>query len=177
MAEIKDLLNPLYSYGLISGQASDSIRKYLEGNSAKGTSKPFTRGKTTNAYGDALTNKGRLDLNRINQEAYNKQRIGPANEGTSFRNSNMFIPSNTTVNQNSLLSSGNTNSPFIQDIATAIGRGAELSNTGANLINKNYVDPALSYLTGGEYRYQDLDTTYDKQGAESVAVSKAGIKV
>ena len=54
MAEIKDLLNPLYSYGLISGQASDSIRKYLEGNSAKGTSKPFTRGKTTNAYGDAL---------------------------------------------------------------------------------------------------------------------------
>ena len=176
MAEIKDLLNPLYSYGLISGQASDSIRKYLEGNSAKGTSKPFTRGKTTNAYGDALTNKGRLDLNRINQEAYNKQRIGPANEGTSFRNSNMFIPSNTTVNQNSLLSSENTNSPFIQDIATAIGRGAELSNTGANLINKNYVDPALSYLTGGEYRYQDLDTTYDKQGAESVAVSKAGIK-
>ena len=162
------IFNPIFGTGLLAERESNANRKYLQdGNLPSGIGRPFVPKRITNAYGDALTNKGRIELNKLNEKSFNAQpeyitdQRGPED---TFRNSKMFIPSGTTVNQNSLLESENINSPFGQDAAVVLGNTAEVLNAGTNAFNKYVVGPVQSYFTGGENPYKNLDTTITTMG-------------
>ena len=177
------IFNPVFGAGLIAEDNSNDFRQYLkDGNLPSGRGRPFVPKRITNAYGDALTNKGRIELNKRNEKSFNEQpeyitdQRGPED---TFRNSKMFIPSGTTVNQNSLLQSENTNSPFGQDAAVLLGNTAEVVSAGANAFNKYVVGPVQSYFTGGENPYKNLDTSITTMGYNtdiSAAETKDGTK-